>query len=92
MDAYARFERLHHGSRSVGRRGLGPGRWARGPRWLNVVAGHLGEPAVQALAKLVRGILALGTALAGDDDAGRRHPGETGEPDELPAHAHRRVG
>ena len=55
-------------------------------------AGHLGESLVQALAKLIRGILTLGTALAGDDHAGRGHAGQTGEPDELPAHAHSRVG
>jgi len=57
-----------------------------------VVAGDLGKPAMQALSKLIGGILTLGTTLPRDDDAGRGHPGEAGEPDELPAHAHSRVG
>lgn len=55
-------------------------------------AGDLGESLVQALAKLIRVILTLGTTLAGDDHAGRGHAGQTREPDELPAHAHSRVG
>jgi len=57
-----------------------------------VVAGDLGKPAMQALSKLIGGILTLGTTLPRDDNAGRGHPGEAGEPDELPAHAHSRVG
>jgi hypothetical protein len=56
------------------------------------VAGDLGESAVQAVAKFVGGILTLGTTLSGDDGAGRGNAGETGEPDQLPVHAHRRVG
>jgi hypothetical protein len=63
-----------------------------GPRRLKMVAGHLGESAMQALSKLVGGILTLGTTLSGDDHAGRGHPGETGESDQLPAHAHSCVG
>ena len=47
---------------------------------------------MQALPKLIGGILPLVTPLAGDDDAGGGHPGETGKPDQLPAHAHSRVG
>jgi hypothetical protein len=61
-------------------------------RWLRIVAGSLGKSAMQALSKLIGGIFTLGTTLSGEDDAGRGYPGETGEPDQLPAHAHRRVG
>lgn len=43
---------------------------------------------MQALSELVGRILTLGTTLSGDDDAGRGDPGETGQADELPAHAH----
>jgi hypothetical protein len=59
-----------------------------GARWLTMVAGDLGESAVQALSKLVRRILVLRTTVSGDCDPGRGDPGETGQPDELPAHAH----
>jgi hypothetical protein len=34
-------------------------------------------------------IFVVDAALAGEDYAGGGHPGETGEPDELPAHTHR---
>jgi hypothetical protein len=53
-----------------------------------MVAGNLGESAVQTLTELVGLILTLRTTLASDHDARRGHPGETGKPDELPAHAH----
>jgi hypothetical protein len=54
--------------------------------------GDVVESAVKALTKLVRLIIVLRPALAGDHDTRRSHPGETGEPDQLPAHAHSCVG
>lgn len=45
---------------------------------LKMVAGNLGESAMQALSKLIGRVLTLGTTLSGDDDAGRGHPSETG--------------
>jgi hypothetical protein len=53
-----------------------------------MVAGDLGESAMEALAELVGLIVTLRATLASEHDAGRGHPGETGKPDELPAHAH----
>jgi len=43
---------------------------------------------VKTLAELVGLIITLATTLASDHDAGRGDPGETSEPDELPAHPH----
>jgi len=48
------------------------------------LAGDLGEEGVEALAQLVRVVVALGAATAGDHDAGGRDAGEAGEPYELP--------
>lgn len=48
----------------------------------------LGESVVEAIAKLVGGVLVVGPSLAGDDHAGRGHAGKTGESDELPGQAH----
>ena len=53
-----------------------------------LVAGHLVEPAMKALAELVGLIIALRPSLASDHDPRRGHPGETSKPDQLPAHAH----
>jgi hypothetical protein len=44
---------------------------------------------VEALAQLVGVVVAVRPAPAGDDDAGRGHAGQAGEPDELPGRAHR---
>ena len=49
----------------------------------------LGEPAVEPLAQLVRLVMTLRAALAGEHHAGGGHSGEAGETDELPAHSHR---
>jgi hypothetical protein len=57
-----------------------------------MVAGDLGESAVQALTKLVGRIVMLGTTVASHHDARRGNPGEPSKPDQLPAHAHSRVG
>jgi hypothetical protein len=62
------------------------------PRGLRIVAGNLGEPAMQALAKLVGRILTLRTTLARHNDTRRRDPGQPRKPEELPTHAHSRVG
>jgi hypothetical protein len=43
---------------------------------------------MKLFAQLLGIVSPVGTAPAGDDDAGRRHAGETGESDELPGHAH----
>ena len=61
------------------------------PRRLRIIAGNLGESAMQALSKLVGRIVVLGTTLASHHDARRGHSGETSKPNELPAHAHSRV-
>ena len=57
-----------------------------------IVVRDLFEPAMKALTQLVGLIIVLRPTLASDHDAGRRHPGETSEPDQLPAHAHSCVG
>jgi hypothetical protein len=57
-----------------------------------IVVGDLVESAMKALTKLVGLIIVLRAALASDHDARRRHPGETGQPDQLPAHPHSCVG
>jgi hypothetical protein len=57
-------------------------------RRLRLVAGHLGESAMEALAELVGLIITLRTTRASDHDAGRGYPGETSKPNQLPAHAH----
>ena len=57
-----------------------------------IVARDLVEPAVQPLTELVGLIIVLRPTLASDHDAGRGHPGEASEPDQLPAHAHGCVG
>jgi len=44
---------------------------------------------MQPLAKLVRLIVVMGPALAGENDTGCGYAGETGESDQLPAHSHR---
>ena len=49
----------------------------------------LGQPLVQPLAQFVGLVVALRPALARDDDAGGRHSGQAGEPDQLPGYAHR---
>jgi hypothetical protein len=50
------------------------------------------EPAMQALTELVGLIIVLRPTLASDHDPCRGHPGETSQPDQLPAHAHSCVG
>ena len=62
------------------------------PRWVRMVAGDLGESAMEALTKLVGRIVLLRTTVASHHDARRGHPGEPSKPDQLPAHAHSRVG
>jgi hypothetical protein len=64
----------------------------RVPCWVRLVARDLGESAMQALAKLVGWIVLLRTTVASHHDARRGHPGEPSKPDQLPAHAHSRVG
>jgi hypothetical protein len=59
---------------------------------LNVFARDLLEPAVESVPQLLRLVVALGPAPAGDDYAGGRHPTKTSEPDHLPWHAHQSVG
>jgi hypothetical protein len=44
---------------------------------------------VEALAQLVRLVMVLRAALAGERYAGGGHSGEASETDELPAHPHR---
>jgi len=53
-----------------------------------MVAGDLGESAVQALTELVGRILTLRSTVASDHDARRGHAGETSKPEQLPAHPH----
>ena len=53
------------------------------------MGGGLGEAAVKPLAQFVRAVVAVGPALAGEHYSGGGDTGETSEPDELPAHAHR---
>jgi hypothetical protein len=48
----------------------------------------LREPAVQLFAQLVGIVVSVRAAVAGDDDAGGRDAGDTGETDELPPWAH----
>jgi hypothetical protein len=62
------------------------------PRWVRMVAGDLGESAMEALTKLVGRIVLLRTTVASHHDARRGHAGESSKPDQLPAHAHSRVG
>jgi protein phosphatase len=52
----------------------------------------LGQPAAQLLAQLVGVVLVVLAPPPGDDDAGRRHAGEAGQPHELPGDLHGRVG
>jgi hypothetical protein len=49
-----------------------------GLRRRKIVAGNLGESAMQALSQLIGGILALGAALSGNEDPRRGHSGEAG--------------
>ncbi len=53
-----------------------------------MLTGDLGEPAMEPPAQLVGLIVTLCATLASEYDAGRGHPGETGKPHQLPAHAH----
>ena len=57
-----------------------------------IVAGDLVESAMKALTKLIGLIIVLRPALASNHDARRSHPGETSQPDQLPAHPHSCVG
>ena len=47
---------------------------------------------MEAVAELVGLVVALGTAVTSDHHSGRGHSRQTGQPDQLPAHAHRCVG
>ena len=47
------------------------------------------QPIVQAVAQLVGVVFGVVAAPAGDDDARRGDPGESGKPDQLPVRAHR---
>jgi hypothetical protein len=44
---------------------------------------------VKPLAKLIGSVILLGAAPAGENHAACGHAGESGEPDQLPAHPHR---
>jgi hypothetical protein len=52
----------------------------------------LGEAPVQPIAQFARVVGGVVAPAARDDHPGRRHPGDTGEPDHFPRRSHRRVG
>ena len=52
------------------------------------LAGNLGQSAMEALTQLIGLVITLRTARASHHDAGGGHPGEAGQTEELPAHAH----
>ena len=64
-------------------------RLARGRRRVIGVFGRLRQATMQAFAQLVGVVVPGRTALSSRDNAARRHPGHSGEADELPARAHR---